>query len=283
MIRFGDRSSASHTGTVRPADAEYYDHDYFDILTRRYVRRVRFSTCRIRNVLDTCGVGDFLPRARVLDLGCGMGTFAHEFAARGAMAVGLDFAAAAVQAGVRVARQTATRCVPSFARGQAERLPFADGVFDLVVAADFTEHLNLPLLRRVFSEAFRVLARGGRMVVYTPNPDHIFERLRDYRFLLRPDPSHTSIMCLDELTEELSGAGFVCTRAFHRPSHLPVFSIVERLLAPVPALGRLFRRRLCIRARRPVSSGTGRRAVTGPQPGCGGPEVEVAQSRAGGE
>ncbi len=237
--------------TTQPAGPEYYDHAYFAVLADRYERLTRFARTRIRNVLDTSGVGDFLPHARVLDLGCGIGTFAHEFACRGARAVGLDFAPTALREARRIGKRAEKRRRPSFSMGSAENLPFRDRCFDIVVAADFTEHLEPRTLRLVFDQAFRVLGPGGRFVVYTPNPDHVFERLRGLH-ILAPDPSHSCMLPTERLIHELRRAGFGCRRVFHRPSHLPAFSLLERLLAPLPWIGRLFRRRICIRAVRPA-------------------------------
>ncbi len=49
------------------------------------------------------------------------------------------------------------------------RLPFPDGHFDLLVSIDVHEHLQHP--ERLAAEFFRVLKRGGRAVVTTPNGD----------------------------------------------------------------------------------------------------------------
>ena len=50
--------------------------------------------------------------------------------------------------------------------GQITELPFADGVFDLVVACDVIEHVEDD--RRVFAELSRVLKAGGRLILSVP-------------------------------------------------------------------------------------------------------------------
>jgi SAM-dependent methyltransferase len=57
-----------------------------------------------------------------------------------------------------------------------ERIPYADGTFDVVVATEVIEHLDNP--QRLISEAARVLAPGGRVLITTPNPESIAQRLR---------------------------------------------------------------------------------------------------------
>jgi len=53
-----------------------------------------------------------------------------------------------------------------------DRLPFADGVFDVVVSKWVAEHLEHP--ERDFRECARVLKPGGALVLLTPNAHSIF-------------------------------------------------------------------------------------------------------------
>jgi 2-polyprenyl-6-hydroxyphenyl methylase / 3-demethylubiquinone-9 3-methyltransferase len=98
----------------------------------------------------------------VLDAGCGGGLVARELAAAGATVVGLDRSRGSLGVATRAAG-------PRFrpAQGRLERLPFADGVFDAVVAADVLEHV--PDLPAAVAELARVLAPGGRLVFDTIN------------------------------------------------------------------------------------------------------------------
>ena len=48
------------------------------------------------------------------------------------------------------------------------RLPFKSDTFDTVVAGEIIEHVGRP--QDLVSEAGRVLARGGTLVITTPNP-----------------------------------------------------------------------------------------------------------------
>jgi 2-polyprenyl-6-hydroxyphenyl methylase/3-demethylubiquinone-9 3-methyltransferase len=99
---------------------------------------------------------------RVLDAGCGGGLVARELAAAGAEVVGVDRSLGSL--GV-ARRAVGRRFVP--AQGRLERLPFADGSFHAVVAADVLEHL--PDLPAAVAELARVLAPGGGMVFDTVN------------------------------------------------------------------------------------------------------------------
>ena len=98
----------------------------------------------------------------VLDAGCGGGLVARELAAAGATVVGLDRSLGSL--GV-ARRAVGGRFRP--AQGQLERLPFADGTFDVIVAADVLEHV--PDLPAAVAELARVLAPGGRLAFDTIN------------------------------------------------------------------------------------------------------------------
>jgi 2-polyprenyl-6-hydroxyphenyl methylase / 3-demethylubiquinone-9 3-methyltransferase len=98
----------------------------------------------------------------VLDAGCGGGLVARELAAAGATVVGLDRSLGSLG----VARRAAGERFKAM-QGRLERLPFADGAFDVVVAADVLEHV--PDLPAAVAELARVLAPGGRLVFDTIN------------------------------------------------------------------------------------------------------------------
>jgi cyclopropane fatty-acyl-phospholipid synthase-like methyltransferase len=222
--------------------AGHYDEEYFADLSARYRRRNRFARQRIKNVFA------LLPELRdrrLLDLGCGMGTFTIEAASRGARAVGLDLVTAALKAAARVAHEEKVADA-RFVQGDAARLPVRDGVVDIVLAADVTEHLDELTLRRMLAEARRVLAPKGRLVLYTPEAAHVFERLRA-RGVLRQDPSHIGLRTLSALTQLVRQAGFEIERTAWLPSHLPGLQMLEMAFARwVPWL----RRRAGLVARR---------------------------------
>jgi 2-polyprenyl-6-hydroxyphenyl methylase/3-demethylubiquinone-9 3-methyltransferase len=112
----------------------------------------------------------------VLDAGCGGGLVARELAGAGAEVVGVDrslgslgVARRAVGRGGPGKPEGVPRSIGSFrpAQGRLERLPFAGGAFDAVVAADVLEHL--PDLPAAVAELARVLAPGGSLVFDTVN------------------------------------------------------------------------------------------------------------------
>jgi SAM-dependent methyltransferase len=109
---------------------------------------------------------------RLLDLGCGGGRHAFEAARRGARVVALDADAAEVRAvrdtlaAMVVAGQLGADGGAGVVRGDALALPFADGAFDRVIAAEVLEHI--PDDAAAMAELARVLRPGGTMAVTVP-------------------------------------------------------------------------------------------------------------------
>ena len=112
------------------------------------------------------------PGDRVLDMGCGGGRHAFALYRRGADVTAFDMDAAELKdvAGMFAAMKEAGE-VPLGAsartvRGTAYDLPFADGSFDRIIAAEVLEHL--PEDERAMRELFRVLKPGGLIAVTVP-------------------------------------------------------------------------------------------------------------------
>ena len=97
---------------------------------------------------------------RVLDVGCGTGALAGYVldSLPVCRLVGIDISP-------EMLRQSRVRLgdVATFIQGDAEKLPFGDGAFDVVVMNDAFHHCPDP--RRAAFEAWRVLATGGVLVL----------------------------------------------------------------------------------------------------------------------
>jgi SAM-dependent methyltransferase len=104
------------------------------------------------------------PGGRYLDLGCSAGLYTRNLArALGAdgHVVGIDISFSMLKEAARRARGADTR--PSFARADAENLPFADASFSGAVCGGTLNELGDPA--RALREARRVLVPGGRLAV----------------------------------------------------------------------------------------------------------------------
>ena len=109
---------------------------------------------------------------RVLDLGCGAGRHAFEALRRGARVVALDTSDAELRQvqGMCSAMAQAGEVPPggsaTVVLGDATAMPFPDGSFDTVIAAEVLEHI--PADQAAMNEIARVLRPGGVAVVTVP-------------------------------------------------------------------------------------------------------------------
>jgi len=102
---------------------------------------------------------------RVLDVGCGAGVDLARFAKAGAVVVGVDLAASAIE----LARQNfAQQNLPGeFHVADGEHLPFADASFDLVFAHGVVQYTAHP--QQLVDECRRVLKPGGEAIFQVYN------------------------------------------------------------------------------------------------------------------
>ena len=98
----------------------------------------------------------------VLDIGCGDGTFAMSLRERGARIRGVDASPAMIDAAMKRAAVVQADGA-MFQVGRAQRLPFDDDSFDIVVAKTILCFVKDPT--DAFAEMARVLRPGGRLVI----------------------------------------------------------------------------------------------------------------------
>jgi 2-polyprenyl-6-hydroxyphenyl methylase / 3-demethylubiquinone-9 3-methyltransferase len=102
---------------------------------------------------------------RVLDIGCGGGFLAEEFAALGCQVTGVDPSPASIGT---ARAHAAGRGIPiDYRVGTGEQLPVPDAAFDVACCCDVLEHVSD--LGRVISETARVLKPGGLYLFDTIN------------------------------------------------------------------------------------------------------------------
>jgi 2-polyprenyl-6-hydroxyphenyl methylase/3-demethylubiquinone-9 3-methyltransferase len=117
-----------------------------------------------RNVL-TRRLGAGVAGLRVLDIGCGGGFLAEQFAALGCQVTGVDPSPASVDT---ARAHAAGRGLPiDYRVGAGEELPVEDAAFDVACCCDVLEHVAD--LDRVISETARVLKPGALYLFDTIN------------------------------------------------------------------------------------------------------------------
>jgi SAM-dependent methyltransferase len=116
---------------------------------------------------------DVSPGDLVLDLGCGFGRHAYEFARRGASVVAVDYGfdeVAQVRATFGAMGEAGELDLEVTRIGalqaDALALPFADGTFDRVLCSEVLEHIEDD--EGAMAELARVLRPGGTMAITVP-------------------------------------------------------------------------------------------------------------------
>jgi len=220
----------------RRAPAEY-DETFMRTMARQYLERTPWTELRLGVVRDLVEPHD---GERVVDLGCAAGAVTHFLSGFGCQVVGVD--------SEQLAIETARSLFPGleFAQADVAELPFADASFDKAVAADLVEHLSDESFARMLAEVHRVLVPGGTLSIYTPNPEHLIERLKARDFILAQNPTHIGLRDAQTLAAFLVSAGYDVERNEWRASFYLGLRTLERL-----AGGRLnlLRYRLCLRGR----------------------------------
>jgi SAM-dependent methyltransferase len=148
---------------------------------------------------------------RVLDMGCGAGRHAFEMYRRGADVIALDQNADELStvsewfAAMRDEGSVPAGAEADVKQGDALNLPFPDGEFDRVVAAEVLEHI--PDDEAAIAELARVLRPGGTIAVTVPRwlPEKICWALSDEYHEV--EGGHVRIYRGDELVAKLERAG----------------------------------------------------------------------------
>ena len=227
-------------------DAHYYDaelhHDHW--FTNNSAKKAR----RWREVVRMLEPGR---DDRILEIGCAAGEHALKLAREVREVVGIDLAPPAIdRARASAAREGIANA--RFETGDASDLAaWRDGTFDKVAAIDFVEHVDDRALAAILSEVRRIMVPGGRLAIYTPCATHYVERMKARNFILRQFPGHVAVRTPESYQGLLATSGFKVNSLSFLPSDYPAFGLLDRLLIPVPMLGRWFRHRICIVATSP--------------------------------
>jgi cyclopropane fatty-acyl-phospholipid synthase-like methyltransferase len=221
-------------------DAELHRNHWFKNNAAKHARRWR----EILRMLD--------PRAsdRLLEIGCATGAHTVRLAPLVKEAVGIDAAPEAiVRAQARAARGHVENARFDVADA-ADLSQYRDQSFDKIAAIDFVEHVDDATLAAILAEAARLLVPGGRLAVYTPCATHYVERLKARNLILKQLPVHIAVRGPASYRASLARAGFSIDSLWYSPSDYPLFGLLDRVLAPVPAIGPFFQFRICIIATR---------------------------------
>jgi SAM-dependent methyltransferase len=106
-----------------------------------------------------------LEGARILDVGCGIGTYVRRLRELSEHVYGIDVDEQRVRRG--------SLSLPNLALAAGEHMPFPNDSFDAILLHEVIEHVSDD--RATLREACRVARPGGKVVVYAPNRLYPFE------------------------------------------------------------------------------------------------------------
>ncbi len=179
-----------------------------------------------RTAVRMCNVQ---PTDDVLDVACGTGDLAEQFASAGARSVtGVDFTQPMLDlAAVKAGRMRRTKGVPTpvYEHGDAMKLRFDDDSFDVVSIAFGIRNVNEPA--RALAEFSRVLRPGGRLVVLEfSTPRNPLVRWGNAIYCKRIMPMTATLIARD------------CSGAYkYLPRSIETFLDVKQMRAAIEAAG----------------------------------------------
>jgi 2-polyprenyl-3-methyl-5-hydroxy-6-metoxy-1,4-benzoquinol methylase len=137
----------------------------------------------------------------VLDVGCNTGRGGQVIKShlKGSRIVGLDCVPDRLE---RLDRNIYQNAVCGF----ADKIDLPSSSFDAIVAGEIIEHIPGPSIFPSLYEFFRLLRLKGRLLLTTPNPHYLRNRLEGKSVLL--DASHVSQHTIASMRRKLEDAGF---------------------------------------------------------------------------
>ena len=154
----------------------------------------------LSDIRDELAFLDSLPHGRILDVGCGLG-FLLSALASGWEKHGVEVSEFAA----KHAREWGEICTGTLADAR-----FPGEYFDVVVMHHVIEHLEDPIATLL--EAYRILRRGGVLLLGTADFESGCARRFGEKYRLLHDPTHISLFSNDSMHRCLRDHGFVIDR-----------------------------------------------------------------------
>ncbi len=161
----------------------------------------------------------------VLDFGCGTGLFLKLLKRNGlpGRLHGCDVSKGMLDEAIRNWDQGP---LPKFDLITGEHIPYAEGVFDLVIACAVFHHIP-PQARSTFcGEIARVLKPGGRVYVFEHNP---YNPVTQWVVSRTPIDRNAVLVTVKEMSDLLGAAGFRGTRSEYLLFFPPTWQWIRRV------------------------------------------------------
>lgn len=159
---------------------------------------------------------------KILDIGCGDGTFVRHMASHGWQATGIDISSTAK----RLAKKNNDQAV--ILSGKLEELKLPAASFDCLTLWQVLEHMADP--NRLLRQAATLLRPGGLIVVAVPNIKSFQARITKKRWWGLDVPRHLTHFSPEILKRTLGNAGFRVKKINHFSLQYGPYAIFHSLL-----------------------------------------------------
>lgn len=150
----------------------------------------------------------YVPNGRLLDVGCGAGTYLARMRELGWDVYGVDLS----QDAARVAKE---RYGIPVEVGMLPEVRFPEGMFAVVTMSHVIEHVPDPLAH--LAECWRILAPGGQLIIRTPNMVSFASRIFGKNWMALDPPRHLVLFTPSTLRACVQRTGFRVIRERSHP------------------------------------------------------------------
>jgi len=168
----------------------------------------KISETTEKKILEFCGINpnNDNSQLKLLDFGCGNGRYLEVF--RKYLNKQNLYGAEILIDRVKEVHKKGFDCI--YLSNDGNKLPFENEFFDIVFSSNVIEHIPKKYYFKYLKEFYRVLGRGGRFVVGTPN--YPIKRFYDilkafktgmFRYYLLDDPTHCNKLSIRQLENDL--------------------------------------------------------------------------------
>jgi ubiquinone/menaquinone biosynthesis C-methylase UbiE len=159
MIMFERITRETYDEIIKNQDLQFQVDTYYEPKEPAHQRR-------IDKILSYLEPG---PAEKILDVGCGVGTFVFHGAKKGAVCFGVDYSREAIRTAAILSHRYHLEKNMHLVVGNALELPLVSESVEKMTSIDFIEHITDDEKDRLLGEMKRVLKKGGRLIVFTPN------------------------------------------------------------------------------------------------------------------
>jgi len=221
LVRCEDCGLVATSPPVAPAEiGRYYPASYYGDNNRRFNALLEGLIPFFRN-RRAVAIERFVPKGRILDVGCGRGILPALMRERGWDAHGLEFS----ETSARHARDVLR--LPVFV-GDFLLSPYAAASFDAVVLWHVLEHVPDPVA--TLARAREILKPGGLLVIAVPNFESLQARFAGRHWFHLDVPRHYHHFGLALLTRMLTSHGFSILDVSHLSLEYNPYGWIQSLL-----------------------------------------------------